>query len=57
MKIEMEWILDDICKDFLEKKTKYFNDSYNYILQQKKDEYIKMMKKKLKTERDVFPPF
>lgn len=51
MKIQADWIIEDVIADYMIKKAKYFDEYYNMVIQQKREEYIKKMKKKLKTER------
>ena len=57
MKIQADWMLEDIIQDYMIKKSKYFDEYYNVVIQQKREEYIKNMKKKLKTEREIIPNF
>lgn len=57
MKIQANWIVEDVIQDYMIKKSKYFDESYNYVIQQKREEYIKKMKKKLKVEREIVCPF
>ena len=57
IRIQADWILEEIIHDHMIDKSKYFDESYNYVIQQKREEYIKKMKKKLKVEREIVCPF
>lgn len=56
-KIKAENILQWIIEPILQQKTKHFEDHYEYVLREKRDEYIQKMRKKLKTEREILPNF
>lgn len=57
MKIQADWILEDVIMDYMIKKAEYFDEYYSAVINNKREEYIKKMKKKLKTEREILPPF
>lgn len=50
-------VYEEIMKPIIWYRQDYFTDNYNSVVIDKRKEYQEKMRKKLKTEREIIPPF